>query len=167
MVQRGVEGGLLVGAAVGAGYGVVVPLLMMLPSLIQPRHLDAFISATVISCYAVLLGLVVGGTIGGLAGVIFGILNGGAIGLLTVTLYVPIRDLSEYCWSVRLMSVLVTIGCSFVVMFVLMRISGEEIDLVFVGIPLLLTLPCAWLVSSRLARWYLARPDEAVSPSCG
>jgi hypothetical protein len=157
IIHRGTEGGLRAGAMVGVGYGIVAPIMITLPALVQPRHLDAFTSAIVTSLFAVLIGLMLGGMIGSLAGVIFGILNGIAVGLLTATFYVPMRDPSEYCWSVRLMSILVTIGCSFVVTLVLGRIPRAEIDLVLVGIPLLLTLPCAWLVSSRLARWYLAQ----------
>lgn len=159
LVRHGTAAGLRAGAGLGAAYGIIASIVLMFPSL-QPRPFNNFVSTTFAFLGIVFIGFCVGAIIGSLAGVIFGMLNGGAVGLLTVTLYSPMRDPSEYCWSVRLLSVPITIGCGFVVTFVLGRVPVEELDLIFVGIPLLLTLPCAWMCSSRLAQWYLTHTGE-------
>lgn len=163
VVQHGTQAGLLTGAKVGAGYGVAVPLAVLLLTLLQAPTLDSLPSGIVVLLYTTIIGLVVGLVVGSAAGLLLGILNGVAAALLTVTLYSPMHDPDQYHWSVRLVSVLVTllaIGTATIVSGYLPY--GNLVGLVLVGIPLLLTLPCAWLSSSHLARWYLALSDKVV-----
>jgi hypothetical protein len=162
LIQRGIDLGFLTGACVGAGYGALIPLPIVVPALVRTYDLETLASVLLVTFYVVLIDICLGGLIGSLAGIIFGLVNGVAIGALTVTHYVPPRDPREYYWSVCLMSLLVTSLCCFLGTLALGRIPHEQIDLVIFGIPLLLTLPCAWFAGARLAHSYLIGEAEAV-----
>ncbi|HEY0605848.1 MAG TPA: hypothetical protein VGD58_23195 [Herpetosiphonaceae bacterium] len=165
ITSRAMAVGCLTGAALGAGYGMLLPLVFVAPMLVQaetPRILEL---AVIFGLYGSLIGLVVGGITGDLAGLALGMSSGLAVGLLTIAHYTPMHDPHEYCWSVRLTSVLITLLCILLVPLVLGRIPRQDSDLFFVGIPLLLTLPCAWRAGARLADWYLTQLDKPVEPA--
>lgn len=161
LVQRSSERGFFTGVAVGAGYGVALPFVISLLSVFTPGlgqgDLDFGVAVILLG---VPIGLVVGGIVGMLAGATLGLVNGVAVGLLTTALYTPMHDADEYRWSVPLLCVFTTLAVIFAPTALLGRILTEGRGLVYGGIPLLLTLPCAWVSGARLAQWYLAQADE-------
>jgi hypothetical protein len=102
------------------------------------------------------LGGIIGGILGGLSGLIFGAVNGVVIGGVTALVFRPARHARHYRWSLLGISSLVTFLSSRLVVYVLVGFPREAMGWFFVGVPALITVPCAWWVSARLARWYLA-----------
>lgn len=159
---RAMEAGIFIGVVLGAGYGVLLPLILIVSSLFDPGGMDSWDYVIIFLIYGCSIGLFVGAIVGGLAGLALGMSSGLAVGLLTIARYTPIADPHAYRWSVRLVSISITLLGILLVLLVLGRIPRQDSDLFFVGIPLLLTLPCAWRAGARLANWYLTQLDKSV-----
>lgn len=159
ITSQATQVGCLTGAALGAAYGVLLPLGFALASFFQTGNLGN--GEIVLMTFGCLIGIFIGGIVGGVAGLILGLSNGLAIGWLTIACYTPMHHPQQYRWSVRLTSVLVTLLCILLASLALGRVPSEDFERYFVGLPLLLTLPCGWLAGWRLANWYLTQLDQA------
>lgn len=161
IITEATQIGCLTGVALGAGYGVLLPLGFVLPYFFQSPSLESLGYGVIFVLIAGSIGLGIGCVIGGLAGMMLGLSSGLAVAWLTVACYTPMHNPDQFRWSVRLTSVFITLLGNLLVSLILGRVPSEDGYLYFVGIPLFLTLPCGWWAGSHLADRYLAQLDQA------
>jgi len=153
---------MLVGALVGCIYGVLPGvyltgrLLAEMMTEPKPSPAVSVVAAAAVLLWFTVLGGIIGGILGGLSGLIFGAVNGVVIGGVTALVFRPVRHARHYRWSLLCISSLVTFLSGRLVVYLLVGFPPEAFGWFFVGVPTLIAVPCAWWVSARLARWYLA-----------
>lgn len=159
ITSQATQVGCLTGAALGAAYGVLLPVGFGLASFFQTRSLGN--GDIVFMTFGCLIGIFIGGIVGGVAGLILGLSNGLAIAWFTIACYTPMHHPQQYRWSVCLTSVLITLLGILLASLALGRVPSQGLERYFVGLPLLLTLPCAWSAGSHLANWHRQQLDQA------
>ncbi|HEY0734217.1 MAG TPA: hypothetical protein VGD69_04885 [Herpetosiphonaceae bacterium] len=165
LTSQAMEIGCLTGGALGALYGVLLPVGFVLVMLFYSGSTESIDAAVIFGLYGGTIGLFIGGIVGVLAGLALGLINGLAVAMLTIVRYTPIADPHAYRWSVRLVSISITLLGILLVLLVLGRVPHKSSEFYFVGIPLLLTPPSAWSSGGRLADWYLTQLGKTVEPA--
>jgi hypothetical protein len=167
LIGRSILLAVLAGSAVGAvlagGYGLVgflaAPIQSMLSGLPETSvsaHLHEVPSLLLLALLYSLGFGIFGAIIGGTFGLVLGAINGCAIGLLTCAWFMPLTHPQQYRWSAQGLSLLLTLIAGGIIIRLVGDISLDRYWIAYIGIPILLTFPCAYWASHRLATWYIA-----------
>jgi hypothetical protein len=157
-IARGLALGGLLGAAVGAGYGLLASLLFLVYLFLKDETARA--GAFTFGYQAPLFGLIAGVLFGTPLGAALGGLNSLIISITTHVWYSSAQDRQRYRRVMRTIATATTVlGTLLGVQILLMNASIFNVGalLLLGSLPALLAALCAWRVSLSFTDWYIQR----------
>ena len=164
--------GLRAGSTLGAAYGALFSVGLIVNTwghsyaIPIPSHSFAAMLMNIYTIvFFVAVGLALGGMAGAFMGLCGGLLNGIILSSITWLFFRLPYDNIMYCRTIRIASVLVTVGATMSILILVaakpLVIDFTVMSLLYFAMPIGVAGFYAWIASQRIVRWYETFTESA------